>query len=457
MIEKTIKTKDKTRSFLAMPDPAMPLSEKWDLRLRDGMESHPQIKAFHWDDIVRRYYAGTRLDPFRVKWPKPDTLFYAQANHESRCAIDKKLLKQLVGRGLIESATDLNGAFLWLIENEPEAIAKLDTVVRYTGRLSSSAYDRVKDPAMPKVQAQSISVIVNYRDMPEIMDACLRGIARQKVTARLDVYLIDNDSLPQNVEAVKGMAADILGPDMVHHLSYPHPFNKSAQDNMGVAKAAGEVVVLLNNDAEMISVDCLQSIADRALEDNVACAGPLMIGDKDRIVSNGVFIRPATETMHALVRENEMPMFQNAVRKSGGISFCCAAISKCAWEKIGTLDEVVFKSQYNDADFFVRGLELGMDHIHVGTSICRHEPGKSEAGSKEKALRQLALFCERYPDMGRFCDIEFDVIKQKSIPKFSDARAKKEMEQVRLWRKARHHLGQLRRGLRRVFPFGASR
>jgi GT2 family glycosyltransferase len=171
----------------------------------------------------------------------------------------------------------------------------------------------------------------------------------------------------------------------------------------------------------------------------VASAGPLFTGERGRLVSSGVFIRPPpAKSGHAIIRENELVTFASTVHYSAGSSFGCGAMSKAAWAAIGPLDTETFRSQYNDADIFIRALRLGLKHVYVGTVTCHHEPGRSEGRTRERVLDLLRQLMERYPDTASFAGTDPDLVKYKSLPRFESARANAWMGVVRKTRQLAH-------------------
>jgi len=420
-----------------------PSTRGWEARLRRAASTNPDALAFVWDDVILSRAPGLRLDPYRMVWPDPHPLLLSQVSAAGRCAVRGSAFDRLHREGRLADDADTGAALRTLAEDARQRIVRVPDVLRLTWRQDSPVYAPQGRPT-PSRRARRISVVVNYRDRPDLMARCIRGLARQMLTAELEVLLIDNRSTPRGATEVRAAARVLEACARVRHLTFAAEFNKSAQDNLGAREASGEVVVFLNNDAELLHADCLQTICDWALEPGILVAGPQMLGDHDRLVSNGVFIRPAGPSGPALIRENEWKPLRDSVRLSACISFCCAAVSKAALARVGPFDEAEFKSQYNDADLILRGLRLGLRCLHVGSVACRHEPGQSEHRTKAKTAALLERFRERHPDLGSFAGIDFDVVKSKAIPSFESRTAQAAMAAVRSWRRVRPRIASLR-------------
>ena len=113
-------------------------------------------------------------------------------------------------------------------------------------------------------------------------------------------------------------------------------------------------------------------------------------------------------------------MFENSVRVTNASSFCCAAISQTTWKKIGPLDETVFLTQYNDAEYALRARRMGFRRLHVGTEVCRHEPRTSEWRTQNLTRQRLKTLRERYPELRTFGPVDFDHLELDYPPKFKD-------------------------------------
>lgn len=408
-----------------------PLSRGWEECLARQAADHPS--AIVWDDLLIQR-DGSKFEAMRLRWPNPDPLFYSQVTHVGRCAIREDFIDP--------SQPDTSSHALTELAARGERIDFASDILRFTGAITNDVYTPRHPPPEPPNRAGRISVIINYRDRPELMEKCLASIARQRLRSTLEVMLINNQSTAENLNQIATIAERALvDKAVIRHLNYDESFNKSAQDNLGVASATGEITVMMNNDAILTGNDTLQSISDWAASPGIASAGPRFTGARGRLVSSGVFIRKSTPTAQALIRENELPVFAETVHHSSGSSFACAAVSKSAWAQIGPLDTRLFTSQYNDADFFLRALRVGLKHVYVGNVTCHHEPGRTEVRTKIRVLSLLDKLRERYPDMGDYSGADPDLVKEKRLSPFDRAHANLKLLAVRVSR-ARNRLRQ---------------
>ena len=362
---------------------------------RGAVEALP--KAWVWNDLI---FKRVRFNwvPYCVQWPLGDRLLSQQVSQRGRCAIRADVLRSLYQAKKIESPTDTSAALCYLIQSEPDSVVELPNVLRFTGLGRSANYKPLRRLA-PAQTATSISVIINYRDRPDLMNDCLKSLAQQTITAKLEVILVDNQSQIENRERVEAIAQALFADDVkVIHLSYDAPFNHSAQTNLAVDAATGEALLMLNNDAQLMAPNIVQTLCDWAMTPEVASAGPQFVGARDRLVSSGVEVYPPDGNRSGGIRESTVAPLSETVRYTAGNSFACAAIAREVWLKVGGLDTETFPTQYNDADYDLNALALGLNHLYIGHLKVYHQPGQSEAKTREQTQARHRRLLDRHAD-----------------------------------------------------------
>lgn len=244
----------------------------------------------------------------------------------------------------------------------------------------------------PAREAASISVIVLYRDRPDLTIRALESVARQLIPGKLQLVLVDNQStdatratidrhlaaLPANVERVV--------------IAYDAPFNHSRQSNQGAAAATGEVLVFLNNDVELLDADALAQLARWALVPGVASVGASVVDAQARAIGGGFRARrQAGPEFNSPVEEASGPQAGRS-RCTVGNTFACAAVSARVFDALGGLDEVGFPVGYNDVDFCLRAAGDGWTHVNLASVRVTHAVGASRTRTDEIA-QKLALRC----------------------------------------------------------------
>lgn len=386
------------RCFIVELPNEISLTRGWRDVLARAIADYPDSAAFVWDDVVLGRGRRTRSRVRRFHWPNPEPLLLAQTSTAGRCAVLEAVVRGPGGT---------TAALAELAGNAQDRIIHLDDVMRYVGAETSSVYFPTARPPQPSRRATGISVIINYRNHADLVRSCLMSLAGQRLAAALEILLVDNQSEAAAVADVRAAAGEIFSSRAsVKHLSYDAPYNHSAQNNFAVEHSAHDVLLLLNNDAAVIDADCVQSIADWSLGPGVIAAAPRIVGEDDQLVANGVFIRPGANGQPPLLQENEAIPLSRAMRPGAGAPFACAAIARASWTRLRGLDASTFATQYNDADFWLRGLEQGMHCIYAGHVKARHQPGASEARTKQATAARLNVLRQRHPRMGEYAGLD---------------------------------------------------
>lgn len=367
-------------------------------------------KAFVWQDLIIKRSRRNWI-PFQLQWPYDDDLLNQQVSHAGRCAIRSDVLRQLYQAGHIKSLKDTSAALAYLGQNDADEVIEVTDIFRYVRNEKDACY-QPQTQLFPEAVATSLSVIVNYRDRPDLMEPCLASLAKQTTTAALEILLVNNQSTPENHQRVKTLCKQLFPSDVkVIHLNYDAPFNHSAQTNLAVEASTGEVLIMLNNDAILLSSTTLQTLANWALTPNVASAGGQIIGKGERLVSSGIEIFPPDRKHEGGIRESTTVPLANTIRHTAGNTFACAAVARASWDKVGELNAATFPTQYNDAHFHIQALEQGLKHLYIGHIKVYHQPGQSEPRTREEGAKLLKKLRSMYPKLQQYASVSPTISK----------------------------------------------
>lgn len=352
----------------------------------------PAPKALLWDDAITAvHWRKRRLRMFGVRRTHRDALSLAATDLVAAGAVRADL-----------AGTDPSRTLRELVVNEPGEVLFVEGVWRFVG-LAADGRGTCAVPRVPGARANKISVLVNFRDLVDATCECIHSLAQQETTAIVELLLIDNQSKPESLQRIESVARRLAaerGRMEVVVMPFDEAFNHSRQNNLAAELATGDVIVFLNNDARLLSRDLLQEIADEALAPNVATVGPRIVGRGSQLVCAGMtwsaLPAPWADSREVTLRELEGPGFAERRRGSVGESFCVAAIAKAAWASSGGLDEAEFPTQYNDADFCLRMLARGLQHVHRGDLVAFHQPGGSEPRRAAEIRKRHAALLVRH-------------------------------------------------------------
>ncbi len=263
----------------------------------------------------------------------------------------------------------------------------------------------------PSVETEfSISVIIPFRDKPELTLRCLQSLLNQELNGHLEVLLINNQSTADSIDTLnKGLRTLFSSNDdnlVCRILDYDKPFNHSAQCNLGAQSASGEVLVFLNNDACFIGTTALQEMAAQAVQLNVGTVGCRIESTSGDLVCAGIRARVVVGTEYnSLVEESREQLLSHHRREVFANTFAVAALSKKNYQKVGPLNSIEFPNGYNDVEYNLRVRRAGLRNIYLGHLTVLHEPGTSRGKCDE--LAEKILLRQRFPEV--LCDAMFQL------------------------------------------------
>ncbi|HXH22446.1 MAG TPA: glycosyltransferase [Dehalococcoidia bacterium] len=250
----------------------------------------------------------------------------------------------------------------------------------------------------PRRTAERVTVIVPFRDKPGVTIRCLTSLLRQRVSGELYVLLVDNGSERRSTRRIEDWLQGEGASLRCRIIRDDGAFNHSRLCNLGVRESSGEVVVFLNNDAELVDEDSLEEMSRWSLVPDVATVGCRITTPDGRLVCAGVDPRPVARTaLDEPVEESVDPSFSLAVRETFANTFACAAISREVLDRLGPLNEVEFPAGYNDVEYCLRARRAGYRHIYLGHIRVIHVPGTTRSRSDETC--QKVILRLRYPEL----------------------------------------------------------
>ena len=93
-----------------------------------------------------------------------------------------------------------------------------------------------------------VSVVIPSKDHPEVLEQCLRSFRKKTLYDCYEWIVVDNGSSGENRDRIKKLQKEYK----FLYLYEEMPFNFSKMCNMGVARAHGDMILLLNDDIEII-------------------------------------------------------------------------------------------------------------------------------------------------------------------------------------------------------------
>lgn len=178
---------------------------------------------------------------------------------------------------------------------------------------------------------------------------------------RLEVVLVVDAGFPAQVRAE---LAELLG-DRARWVEYDRAFNFSEKVNLGVLSSAGEVLLIVNDDIEMLSDGWVETLVALVQDPQVGLAGAKLFY-ADSTVQHGGHTYHDGHLGHVwLGYPRDSPGEFGSLlinRECTGVTFACVAVRRDVYEEVGGLTETL-PSNFNDVDFCLKVQGLGLRAI----------------------------------------------------------------------------------------------
>ena len=233
-----------------------------------------------------------------------------------------------------------------------------------------------------------VSIVIPTRNGESILRVCLDSL-RQTSYPNFEIIVVDNGS---DDPATLALLAERSVEGQIRIWHDDQPFNFSAINNRAVKDAAaGEFVLLLNNDIEVINPDWLDELVGPAMEPGVGCVGARLWYPDGRLQHGGIIlVCGVAGHAHKYLRRGKHGYMGRAVLAQDmvGVTAACLLVKKSIYLEVGGLDEGLAVA-FNDVDFCLRVHAAGYrNHWTPYAELIHHESvSRGHEDTPEKQLR----------------------------------------------------------------------
>ena len=239
-----------------------------------------------------------------------------------------------------------------------------------------------------------ISIIIANKDHREDLQRCISSVLEKSTYDNYEIIVVENNSTEKETFSYY---KELEGEKRVKLVTYKGGFNYSAINNLGVKHAAGDYILLLNNDTEVISVNWLEELLMYAQRGDVGAAGAKLYYADKTIQHAGVVIglgahRTAGHTHYKQPRQNLGYMGRLCYAQNvSAVTGACLMVKKAVYEAAGGLDES-FAVSLNDVDFCLKLRGMGLLNVFTPFAELYHYESASRGldDKGEKAERYNA-------------------------------------------------------------------
>jgi len=373
------------------------------------LQKHPKADLIYSDED-RIDAEGNRSNPhFKPGW-SPDLLL--SADYVSRLSLYRKSLLDGIG-GFREGFDGCEGYDLVLRATErtgeihhvpkvlyhrrtpagPPALPDQGPVRDRTRQALSDALERrgfegsVEEGLLPdrfrvrfEIKGEpKVSIIIPTRDNAAFLRRCVGSLERLTTYRNYELLIIDNNSRdPETLEYLGSMPHRVI--------PFREAFNYSRINNFAVSHAAGEYVLLLNDDTEVTDGSWLETMLEHAQRPEVGVVGARLLYPDGRIQHAGVVVGVGSPwepgvAMHAYhFYSPHSPGHAGtlmAATNYSAVTAACMLVRKSLFEQVGGLQEEDLPIQFNDVDLCLKIRERGYYVVYTPYAELYHHESVS--------------------------------------------------------------------------------
>lgn len=340
----------------------------------------PAIDLVHWDDDLIDEAGAVSEPRFRPDW-SPEMLLSANYLGRSFAVRRRRLVaaggfgerrgdarwwELLLRLGLGEDEVVRVPRVLLHQVRRPEVTSEEATSL-VADHLASEGRDAEVSDEQGAVRVRwalpdppSVSIVIPTRNRETLLARCLDSLARTDY-AKFDVLVVDSGERDEQWYQGRsdGFPLEVTW--------WQGAFNYSAANNTGARACSGEIIVFLNDDAEIASADWLDELVGWATQPEIGLAGLQLLDGSGAIQHGGVVVGMTGFGGHlfAGMQPGSDSLIGSTTwyRNCLSVTAACVAVERDLFERIGGFDE----------RFLLCGSDvvLGLDaRFHGRRSVC---------------------------------------------------------------------------------------
>lgn len=240
--------------------------------------------------------------------------------------------------------------------------------------------------------APLVSLIIPTRDRTDLLEGCVEGLLHETDYPRLEILIIDNDSVEPATHAYLTRASK---DSRVRVLPHPGAFNYSAINNRAAEQAHGSLIGLINNDLKVMEPEWLRTLVAQAARAHVGAVGPMLYYGDGAVQHAGCVLGMGGVASHVLkgsAADARGPGGRLALAQEvSAVTGACLITSTDLWRALGGLDEDLAVA-YNDIDYCLRVREAGRRVIWTPHARLFHlesaTRGEDKSGERRERLER---------------------------------------------------------------------
>lgn len=251
-----------------------------------------------------------------------------------------------------------------------------------------------------------VSILIPNKDHVEDLEKCIRSISEKSSYGNFEIIIIENNSTEKKTEAYYQKVQEL---ENITVVKFDGEFNYSRINNFGRTYAAGEYLILLNNDTEVISEDWIEQLLMYAQREDVGAVGAKLYFPDDTIQHAGIILRlgadrTAGHAFYGVPKESVGYMGRLCYAQNvSAVTAACLMVSSAIYDEVNGFDED-FAVALNDVDFCLKIRDKGYLNVFNPYAELYHYESKSRGQDSDKRNRmrykaECDMFKKKWKDV----------------------------------------------------------
>lgn len=234
-----------------------------------------------------------------------------------------------------------------------------------------------------------VSILIPNRDQKETLEKCLNSIWEKSTYKNYEILIVENNS---SSPEIFDYYREIEKRPGVRILTWKEGFNYSAINNFGEKSAAGDYLLFLNNDVEVINPRWIEELLGNCQRKEVGIVGAKLYYPDDTIQHAGTVIGIGGIAGHAFLN---MPRSRTGYLHKASLQMdlsavtaACMMMKRQVFKQLGGFEERLSVA-FNDVDLCLRTVQAGYLVVYNPEVELYHYESKSRGAedSEEKVRR----------------------------------------------------------------------
>ena len=249
-----------------------------------------------------------------------------------------------------------------------------------------------------------VSILIPNRDQKETLEKCLNSIWEKSTYKNYEILIVENNS---SSPEIFHYYREIEKRPGVRILTWKDGFNYSAINNFGEKEAAGDYLLFLNNDVEVINPRWIEELLGNCQRKEVGIVGAKLYYPDDTIQHAGTIIGIGGIAGHAFLN---MPRSRTGYLHKASLQMdlsavtaACMMMKRQVFRQLGGFEERLSVA-FNDVDLCLRTVKAGYLVVYNPEVELYHYESKSRGAedSQEKVRRfqeEIEFMRNRWMDL----------------------------------------------------------